>query len=53
MVLYDEEDNFVLEAAIAANALVVTKNIADFRTGELKFPELVVLTPQQFCDLYL
>ena len=51
--LPDEKDNFVLEAAIATAALIVTKNITDFRTGELKFPDLVVLTPQQFCDLYL
>lgn len=51
--LPDEEDNFVLEAAIATNALVVTKNITNFRMGELRFPGLVVLTPQQFCDLYL
>ena len=51
--LPDEEDNFVLEAAVATNALVVTKNITDFQRGELKFPDLVVLTPQQFCDLYL
>ena len=51
--LPDEEDNFVLEAAVATNALVITKNVTDFRTGELRFPDLVVLTPQQFCDLYL
>lgn len=51
--LPDEEDNFVLEAAVATNALVITKNITDFRMGELIFPDLVVLTPQQFCDLYL
>ena len=51
--LRDEEDNFVLEAAVATNALVVTKNIADFQRGELKFPDLVILTPQQFCDRYL
>ena len=40
--LPDEEDNFVLEAAVATNALVVTKNITDFRMGELRFPDLVV-----------
>lgn len=51
--LPDEEDNFVLEAAVATNALVVTKNTTDFQRGELKFPDLVILTPQQFCDLYL
>jgi|TARA_B100000315_G_C14150896_1_gene395680 putative PIN family toxin of toxin-antitoxin system len=51
--LPDEDDNFVLEAAVAANALVVTKNTTDFRMGELEFPDLIVLTPQQFCDQYL
>ena len=51
--LLDETDNFVIEATIATGAVVVTKNIADFQTGELKFPDLVVLTPQQYCDLYL
>ena len=51
--LPDEEDNFVLEAAVATNALVITKNTADFQMGELKFPDLLVLTPQQFCDQYL
>lgn len=51
--LPDEEDNFVLEAAVATNALVVTKNIADFQTSELIFPDLIVLTPQQFSDQYL
>ena len=51
--LLDEGDNFVLESAIASGALIVTKNIRDFRSGELKFPELIVLTPPQFCDIYL
>lgn len=51
--LPDESDNFVLESAIAANAIIITKNIKDFRTGQLKFPDLIVMTPQQFCDIYL
>ena len=51
--LPDEEGNFVLEAAVATNALVVTKNTTDFRMGELRFPDLIVWTPQQFCDQYL
>jgi len=51
--LSDEEDNFVLESAVATNALIVTKNITDFRSGELKFPDLIVLTPHQFCEQYL
>ncbi len=51
--LRDEGDNHVLESALASGAIVITKNIRDFRSGELRFPELVILTPQQFCDLYL
>jgi hypothetical protein len=43
----------VLESAIASGALIVTKNLRDFHSGELKFPDLIVLTPQQFCDIYL
>lgn len=51
--LRDESDNLVLESAIASGGLIVTKNIRDFSNSELHFPELVILTPQQFCDLYL
>lgn len=51
--LVDESDNFVLESAVATSSLIITKNIADFHSGELKFPGLVVLTPQDFCNLYL
>jgi putative PIN family toxin of toxin-antitoxin system len=51
--LADEKDNFIVEAAVATGGMIITKNLADFRSGELKFPELMVLTPQQFCDLYL
>lgn len=51
--LPDESDNFVLESAIAASAIIITKNTRDFKTGRLKFPDLIVMTPQQFCDIYL
>jgi predicted nucleic acid-binding protein len=51
--LIDEQDNFIMEAAIATGGIIITKNIADFRGGELKFPELMIVTPQQFCDWYL
>ncbi len=44
--LPDEKDNFVIELALAGAAhYVVTYNIKDFR-GELKFPNLRVLTPE-------
>jgi len=32
---------------------IITRNIADFKMGELKFPRLIIMTPQQYCDLYL
>lgn len=51
--LPDEKDNFVLEAAVATSALIIKKNIVDFQRSELKFSNLIVLTPQQFCNLYL
>jgi len=51
--LLDKGDDFVLESAIASGALIITKNIRDFRGGELQFPDLLILTPQQFCDFYL
>jgi putative PIN family toxin of toxin-antitoxin system len=51
--LVDEDDNFVLESAVATSSIIITKNIADFHSGELKFPRLIVLTPQEFCTLYL
>lgn len=51
--LPDESDNFVLESAIATSSIINTNNIKDFNTGQLKFPDLVVMTPQQFCDIYL
>lgn len=51
--LLDESDNFVLESAIATGAIIVTKNITDFKSGDLKFTDVVILTPQQFCEIYL
>jgi uncharacterized protein len=44
--LRDEGDNHVLELAVAAgDASIVTFNRKDFRSGELRFPDLVVQTP--------
>ncbi len=51
--LRDESDNFVLEAAISTSAILVTKNIKDFKSGDLEFPDLLLLTPEQFCRQYL
>lgn len=44
--LPDEGDNHVLELAVAAgDAPIVTFNRRDFRSGELRFPGLIVQTP--------
>lgn len=47
--LPDEGDNHLIELAIAGNAqAVVTHNVRDLTRGELAWPQLRVLTPQQF-----
>lgn len=51
--LTDEADNFVLEAAISTGAILVTKNLKDFQYGDLRFPDLVVMSPTDFCNTYL
>jgi putative PIN family toxin of toxin-antitoxin system len=44
--LPDEEDNHVFELAVAAgDAPIVSFNRRDFRSGELRFPGIVVQTP--------
>jgi putative PIN family toxin of toxin-antitoxin system len=44
--LPDEGDNHVLELAVAAgDAPIVTFNRSDFRSGELRFPGILVQTP--------
>ena len=44
--LTDEGDNHVLELAAAGNASwIVTNNIRDFTKGELRFPDIQIVTP--------
>jgi putative PIN family toxin of toxin-antitoxin system len=51
--LRDEGDNHVLELAVAGNAgVVITNNVRDFASGELRFPRIQVLTPGRFCGLF-
>jgi predicted nucleic acid-binding protein len=46
--LPDEADNHLIELAVAAQAdAIVTRNLRDVARGELKFPTLRVLTPEQ------
>lgn len=45
--LRDEADNHLIELAVAgAAAVIVTKNVRDFRGAELHFPGLRVLPPE-------
>ena len=47
--LRDEADNHVLELAIAGNArYLITHNLRDFQSMELKFPEIRICSPESF-----
>jgi putative PIN family toxin of toxin-antitoxin system len=47
--LPDESDNHLFELAVAGAAgAIVTRNVRDLRRGELRFPGLRVLTPQEW-----
>jgi len=49
--LPDEGDNHVLELAVAGGAsVIITHNVSDF-TGELRFPDVKILTPGQYLRL--
>ena len=46
--LPDEADNHLIELGVAAQAdAIVTRNLRDVSRGELKFPSLRILTPEQ------
>jgi putative PIN family toxin of toxin-antitoxin system len=49
--LPDEADNHVLELALAGGSeVIVTQNIRDFQRGELCFPHLRVLQPENWLE---
>jgi putative PIN family toxin of toxin-antitoxin system len=51
--LPDEADNHLIELAVAAQAdAIVTRNLRDVARGELKFPTLRVLTPEQCLEVF-
>jgi predicted nucleic acid-binding protein len=51
--LPDEGDNHLIELAVAAQAsAIVTRNLRDVSRGELKFPGLRVLTPEQCLEVF-
>ena len=46
--LKDEDDNFLIELALAGNSrIIVTNNVKDLEAAELKFDDLRILKPQQ------
>ncbi len=51
--LPDEADNHLIELAVAAQAdAIVTRNLRDVTRGELKFPLLRVLAPEQCLEVF-
>ena len=46
--LQDENDNFLVELAVAGNATkIVTYNVEDLKDAELKFDDLKIVKPEQ------
>ena len=52
--LKDEDDNMLVELAVASNAsYLITSNIKDFkRNAQLKFAEFAVITPTEFVKMW-
>ena len=49
----DEADKHLIELAVAAQAdAIVTRNLRDVARGELKFPMLRILTPEQCLEAF-
>ena len=49
--LPDENDNFLIELAVAGNAsCIVTNNIKDLRGSELIFPDIQILSPKELLE---
>ena len=49
----DEADNHLIELAVAPQAdAIVTRNLRDVARGELKFPALRVLSPEQCLEAF-
>ena len=46
--LKDENDNYLIELAVAGNAkYIVTNNVRDFQRSELKFPQIQIKLPKE------
>jgi predicted nucleic acid-binding protein len=47
--LRDEGDNHLIELAVAGAAdCIVTRNLRDLTSMELRFPQIRILTPEEF-----
>jgi uncharacterized protein len=50
--LHDEGDNFLIELALAGAAdIIITNNLKGLENSELKFPNLTIVTPNQFLEV--
>jgi predicted nucleic acid-binding protein len=51
--LPDEADNHLMELAVAGSAVaVVTRNVRDLARGELRFPAIRIVTPEQCLEAF-
>jgi len=51
--LFDEKDNLICECAFASQShYLITSNIKDFLSGELRAFHLQIITPKDFCQLW-
>jgi putative PIN family toxin of toxin-antitoxin system len=51
--LPDEADNHLIELAVAGGAsAIVTRNVKDLAKGELRFPQVKVLLPEQCLEIF-
>lgn len=51
--LPEESDNHLIELAVAANAaVIVSRNVRDLARGELRFPNLSIMTPHELLENY-
>ena len=51
--LPDESDNHLFELAVAGRAdALITRNLKDLTRGELRFPSIKILSPEQCLEVY-
>lgn len=52
--LPDEADNHLIELAVAGGAAaIITRNIRDLAQGELRFPQVQILLPEQCLEKFI